>query len=147
LQPEEVAGCYPANNSTTSPEEYLPHIVLRRRTLPWERSAKLVAGDDETPWMALVLLDEDELIPVLDPKSGRRQKIQSITLADFGQIDGATHATLLGAGYKDTDPSQLPSPLDFICADRKVLLDVLPKPNELPLLCHVQRLLLEPDET
>jgi hypothetical protein len=68
-------------------------------------------------------------------------------LTDFGQIDGATHATLLGAGYKDTDPSQPPSPLDFICADRKVLLDVLPKPNELPLLCHVQRLLLEPDET
>ena len=38
----------------------LPQIVLRRRTLPWERSTDLERRDRADPWLALVLVAEGE---------------------------------------------------------------------------------------
>ena len=37
LDPSDIAGVYPAPDSEESPDEFLPHIALKRRTLPWER--------------------------------------------------------------------------------------------------------------
>ena len=57
LNESDIGGVYPAPGSTESPEDFLPHIALTRRTLPWERS-----GPDGTkPWLALLLVKNSEL--------------------------------------------------------------------------------------
>jgi hypothetical protein len=59
LLADMIAGVYPAPGSEQSPDEFLPHIALTRRTLPWERE-----GPDnqiDTPWLALMLFSEAEL--------------------------------------------------------------------------------------
>ena len=57
LSPDDIAGVYPAPGSEESPDEFLPHVTLKRRTLPWERAGS-AAG---TPWVALIVLKESEL--------------------------------------------------------------------------------------
>ena len=57
LLASDVAGVFPAPDSDTSPDEFLPHIALTRRTLPWDRPGP-VAG---APWLALLLLRQGEL--------------------------------------------------------------------------------------
>lgn len=57
LSPEEIAGCYPSPGSTTSPDELLPHLALRRRTLPWERRGPV----EGAPWLMVLLLSPADL--------------------------------------------------------------------------------------
>src|SRR5258705_230610 len=59
LTEADISGVYPAPGSTNSPDEFLPHIALNRRTLPWERK-----GPNNTkPWLALLLVKDSELKP------------------------------------------------------------------------------------
>ncbi len=59
LPPDQILSTYPPANSEGSYGSRLPQVVIKRRTLPWERS---VAGGpkDDTPWLALVLIAEGE---------------------------------------------------------------------------------------
>jgi hypothetical protein len=50
LSPADVLGMFPAPGTQEATDLRVPHIALRRRTLPWER-----AGD--VPWMAMLLLE------------------------------------------------------------------------------------------
>ncbi len=54
---DDIAGVYPASGSTDSPDNFLPHIALTRRTLPWERRGPV----DGTPWLALLVVTEADL--------------------------------------------------------------------------------------
>ncbi|HET8681754.1 MAG TPA: hypothetical protein VFM54_07750 [Micromonosporaceae bacterium] len=59
LPPDQVLSTYPPAGSEGSYGARLPQVVIRRRTLPWERSVQ--AGvPRSTPWLALVLVAEGE---------------------------------------------------------------------------------------
>ena len=58
LPPDQVLSTFPPANSEGAYAMRLPQIVLRRRTLPWERT--LVDGRRDLPWLALVLVAEGE---------------------------------------------------------------------------------------
>lgn len=60
LPPDQILGTFPPAGARGSFSSRLPQVVLRRRTLPWERSPDLVPGGTPTPWLALVLLAEGE---------------------------------------------------------------------------------------
>ena len=64
LSPSEVAGVFPPRNGHGAFDSALPHIVLGRRTLPWERvlGQAFTASADGTPfpWLALVVFEEGE---------------------------------------------------------------------------------------
>ncbi|MGH8828878.1 MAG: hypothetical protein ACRDVZ_15015, partial [Jiangellaceae bacterium] len=60
LPPDQVLGTFPPAGARGAFTSRLPQIVLRRRTLPWERSPNLVPGGTPTPWLALVLIAEGE---------------------------------------------------------------------------------------
>src|SRR5215218_5864946 len=60
LPPDQILGTFPPAGARGSFTSRLPQIVLRRRTLPWERSPDLVPGGTPTPWLALVLIAEGE---------------------------------------------------------------------------------------
>lgn len=67
LPPDQVLSAFPPANSEGAYEARLPQIVIKRRTLPWERLA-LRSGDpvpaqpvtSNTPWLALVVIAEGE---------------------------------------------------------------------------------------
>lgn len=63
LSEADIAGVYPAAASTTSPDNYLPHIALSRRTLPWER----VGPGTGAPWLAVLLLTDADMRIVESP--------------------------------------------------------------------------------
>lgn len=58
LPPDQVLSTFPPAGSEGSYGARLPQIVIRRRTLPWERSVG--AGHEDQPWLALVLIAEGE---------------------------------------------------------------------------------------
>lgn len=63
LAPSEIYATYPRAEARGLFADTLPHVVFKRRTLPWERSlvAPTPEGGRARPWMALLLLDQDDL--------------------------------------------------------------------------------------
>src|ERR1700722_3436959 len=67
LTEDDISGVYPAAGSTDSPDDYLPHIALTRRTLPWERRGPA----DGAPWLALLVITQSDLnMSVTDTGTG-----------------------------------------------------------------------------
>jgi len=67
LPPDQALQVFPPANSEGAWEQRLPQIVLRRRTLPWDRAVApvgtVIKGQtvrDHTPWLALVVIAEGE---------------------------------------------------------------------------------------
>tara|TARA_R110002167_G_scaffold63321_27_gene178948 strand:+ start:1260 stop:3299 length:2040 start_codon:yes stop_codon:yes gene_type:complete len=58
LPPDQILSTYPPANSFGSYGSRLPQVVIKRRTLPWER--RLEGAPAKTPWFALVLIAEGE---------------------------------------------------------------------------------------
>src|SRR5262249_14901448 len=58
MPPEQILSTYPPANAFGAFQGTLPQIVLKRRTLPWERQPDL--GDPHLPWLALVVVAEGE---------------------------------------------------------------------------------------
>lgn len=58
LNPGELVSRFPPANNQGEYANVLPHVTLKRRTLPWERSPELAADDDS--WLALLLFEKDE---------------------------------------------------------------------------------------
>ena len=61
MPPDQILSTFPPANAEGGFRDRLPQIVLKRRTLPWDRSAP--APDDHTPpvpWLALVVIAEGE---------------------------------------------------------------------------------------
>lgn len=62
LPSTEIHSVFPPNNAVGPFHNQLPHIALKRRTLPWERPGDLEAdaAGDRRPWLALVILTDGE---------------------------------------------------------------------------------------
>jgi hypothetical protein len=63
LAPDEVYSVYPPDGQTGAYHETVPHVVFRRKGLPWERKPWEDATDG-TPWMALLVFDESEMTDI-----------------------------------------------------------------------------------
>ncbi|MEI2691976.1 MAG: hypothetical protein V9H69_20635 [Anaerolineae bacterium] len=58
FSPAEIYAVFPPRDSFGEWDNVLPHVELTPSTLPWQR--KSGANDKTTPWLALILLQEDE---------------------------------------------------------------------------------------
>lgn len=67
IDPQLVEGVFPPAGLSGVYDIVLPHIVINRSTIPWER--KVSNGKSTTPWLALLLVTEDELT-INQTKSG-----------------------------------------------------------------------------
>ncbi len=121
LSPSEVAGVFPPRNGHGRFDSALPHIVLGRRTLPWERvlGQAFTASADGTPfpWLALVVFEE-----------GEYQILTNQALEDVVPPDVFNR---LGR------PQNIHC--DCVEADDALLRGTLPMPAELQLLTHVRQ--------
>ena len=57
MPPAEILSTFPPANAVGGWNTRLPQIVLKQRTMPWMRSS-----DDDTPWLALVVVSEREAV-------------------------------------------------------------------------------------
>ncbi len=64
LNPSEIVSVFPPEFSLGEFSNVLPHVVVNRKTLPWERS---VGGDadagNDAPWLGLIVFNEGDTIP------------------------------------------------------------------------------------
>jgi hypothetical protein len=82
LQPQDVVGVYPAPGSEDSPVDFLPHVVLRRRTLPWERSGPI----PNSPWLLLLLIDDSELPSGAGPRATKVSEIAKVDAVAYQRM-------------------------------------------------------------
>lgn len=57
---DQILSTFPPANAEGAFGDRLPQIVLKRRTLPWERNPAEAAEPSPTPWLALVVVAEGE---------------------------------------------------------------------------------------
>jgi hypothetical protein len=60
MPPDQILSSFPPANAEGAFGDRLPQIVLKRRTLPWERNPFGNPEPVETPWLALVVVAEGE---------------------------------------------------------------------------------------
>lgn len=119
LPPDAVTAVFPPDGSLGDHAGVLPHLVLSRSTLPWERSAH---RDDSrsAPWLVLLVFGAAE-----------RPEPQIVPLSQLG---GPFMPTPAGERHEhDTDP------VTVIDVPRSMLEELLPAYDELPYLAHVRR--------
>jgi hypothetical protein len=123
LGPTEVAAVHPAGGATGAFGERLPHVVLGRHTLPWER--RTAAG---APWLALLVAKG----AVAGGKPAEVTLASGPLLASVGQ----PVYDLLGKS-EPADPQEPVTVARF--ADAATLRQVLPTQAEVALLAHVRQ--------
>jgi hypothetical protein len=129
LEPADIAGVYPAPGSANSPANFLPHIAFNRRTFPWERS-----GPANAPWLALLMVKASEMT------SGPPA---STTVGKIAAIDNASYDR-----FHNPAKMNLPDATSVFVANlpNSLLGKILPRQNEIELLCHLKRVLYENTE-
>ena len=131
LDPASVYDAYPPQNHYGHAETTLPHILLNRRTLPWERTMHGATSEAPVPWIGLLLLSELELKEDTDAPF----KIAQITLGDLTQAKtGYLKPNLTLNPWEK--PEQKCQVIDLPTALFK---KVAPSWNDLPLLAHVKK--------
>ena len=119
LQSQDIAAVFPPDGSLGDHSNVLPHVILNRSTLPWERVAQ---ADSQAPWLALLVFDEENAPP-----------LQTLTLGTINSGDGKLPAITKESTQKDSDP------VAVIDVSASLLTDILPSCDDLPYLAHVRR--------
>lgn len=115
--PGRVVAQFPPAGSLGDHRNVLPHIVLDRPTLPWERSAGMPG-----PWLVLLLFAEAE-----------RPEPAVIKLSALGSGPAYCPAPALEAHQPpDTDVTVIDVP-------RALLASMIPSAADLPYLAHLRR--------
>src|SRR5438132_12887128 len=78
LKPADIVALFPPDGNLGEHSTVLPHVILDRSTLPWERQAD--ASRSDVPWLALLLFDAQEapnpqvvkLSDLVTPRTGAR---------------------------------------------------------------------------
>ncbi|HET6159917.1 MAG TPA: hypothetical protein VFE34_16345 [Dongiaceae bacterium] len=112
MPPDQILSTFPPANSEGAYESRLPQIVLKRRTLPWERKAD---ADTKIPWLALVVIAEGE-----------------------GAISAESPiADCVTPGIKLNGPNDTPTGV-YLSIPQTTLDKVFPTKEDLQLLVHVR---------
>lgn len=117
----EIHSVFPPPNAQGSFSSRLPHIALKRRTLPWERTDD---SHPNVPWLALVVLADFEA------ELRRNEPIRDAFTSD---------AVAAAIGAPD-------GTCDHIVVTQRVVDQTFPSRDELPLLSHVRQVSLRDAE-
>jgi hypothetical protein len=128
LKPADVHSVFPPDGNLGRHHNVLPHIILNRSTLPWERTAewypkgeaKQVTG---VPWLALLLFDEDQKPAPLMVSAGKLEDPPATPR--FRKIE-------LESAQKSDDQ------VTVIDVPQRVLKAIMPAIDELKLLAHAR---------
>ncbi|MGH9939740.1 MAG: hypothetical protein ACREAM_26160, partial [Blastocatellia bacterium] len=128
LKPEDVYSVFPPNGSLGDHSNVIPHVILTRSTLPWERTPwaeNVVDSLKNAPWLLLLLFDQ-----------GEQPQLSEITLNDLkARADSRIK-------FPDFDPEpgqQLTDKVAVIDVKKKTLQAVMPAAEDLPFLAHARQ--------
>ena len=125
LNPTDVESVFPPDGNFGDHSNVLPHLILSRSTLPWERTVNGDAGQTTgLPWLALLLFDEDQKP---QPKTMTAGKLLETTAAE-----AKFPPTQLESAQQESDM------LTVIDVPWSVLKAIMPPPADLKLLTHVR---------
>lgn len=138
-----VHSAYPPPGTTADADQTLPHLVLCRRTLPWERSATGVGGavpaelPAQAPWLALLLLREGELL------SGAAVLRPDVPVAELlGPAPDDPAGGVVRPVALTLDTVESPEAAEARCTvlelDAALFAGIAPLPAELGLLAHAR---------
>lgn len=124
LAPEVVLASFPPAGSRGDWWRVLPHVILSRSTLPWERTGAAKV-DPEPPWVALLLFSGDE------PPTRK-----TVTVGEL-VVSGAPSASYFASLANSSGPEQSNDPVNVIDVDTHLLQALAPR--DLEHACHVRR--------
>ncbi|MEU3352429.1 hypothetical protein [Streptomyces sp. NPDC037389] len=133
LDPADVIAVHPPPTATGRFEMTLPHLVLARGGLPWSRR---LTGDGQIPWVALLLLTDDDVL--LNPDT--REPVSGRTVKDLLRPPRNILAPSL---TPVPDEALHGRPCQTLDLRADALTDVLPKCGELRWLAHVRNVYTE----
>ena len=113
----------PKNEQGVLCDMSFPRIVFQRKTTPWERALDDESMDDEDPWMALLLIREDELEEHCSLELSEGPSGSTVKINDF----------VSGSDLGDDDPNRY---IDALKINPSLFQRIAPTPDELPLLVH-----------
>jgi len=124
LKPTDIETVFPPDGNLGDHSNVLPHIVLNRSTLPWERTVK---GEQAKgiPWLALLVFDEDE-----------QPEPKKITAGDL--VGKRPPGAPKFPNIELESSQQLEDPVTVIDVPYKLLSQIMPTAEELKLLTHVR---------
>ncbi|MGW0502991.1 hypothetical protein [Micromonospora sp. NPDC003241] len=121
LPPTAIRAVFPPDGSLGDHSNVLPHVVLDRPSLPWERDPG-GDGDDRPPWLALLLFDEDE-----------KPQPRTTTVGALAR-EGTLPEPATALERHDSDDA----PVTVIDVPTDLLPGLVPAYTELRLLAHVR---------
>jgi hypothetical protein len=151
LDPADLHSVFPPDNASGEYASTLPHVVLERISLPWERSPlatgamKTKAGENVPAWLGILVVDDGDLaeFPAFNPQP-RTAKVADFFQPQLGAclscFGSARPVDALDYGESVEDPCfALDMPLELFRA-------VAPSLEDLKLLAHVRSMIVENQE-
>jgi hypothetical protein len=127
LKPSDIQAVFPPAGSLGEHSNVLPHIVLNRSTLPWERQA--VTTNKNIPWLALLLFEEEEKP---EPKIiTLKELLKELNKNDNDQPN--PHSIKLESGQHEDDK------VTIIDIKKELLEKIIPTKEDLEYLAHVRQ--------
>jgi hypothetical protein len=126
FSPAEIYAVFPPRDSFGEWDNVLPHVELMPSTLPWQR--KSGASDRTVPWLALILLQEDEWT---DPSKVVAEKMAWQELRVQLGLPGEVTDDPPEAG-------QSFPPVQALRIEQAFLKQIMPTANDLRWLTHVR---------
>ncbi|ROS01701.1 hypothetical protein EDC56_2146 [Sinobacterium caligoides] len=136
INAEDIYAQYPPKGETGEYSDTIPHIALKKPSLPWARSAYSDGGEDYEPWLFLMLINQADIDQGLAtaPVAG--------SIADFRQpIDGVYFPTnQYNSLATDDSLSGHEQVMSYIDVDIGLFKDMVVKQKlELKKLAHIRR--------
>ncbi|MEM9686239.1 MAG: hypothetical protein AAF934_04880, partial [Bacteroidota bacterium] len=126
ILPEHIKSAFPPPHSLGEHSNVLPHLMLSRNTLPWERES--VPGNTETPWMALLVIHESDADDV------------SEAIVSLSDLTTASSVSPFFPGISDLEPGQTDDLKIAVVDIKKSLLEqILPDQQALNFLTHIRQ--------
>lgn len=138
---DEIQAYFPPEGGVADYQNVLPHLVLRTRNLPWERTL----SQQKEPWLALLVLSEQDIVDgqailkngtVADlvPHRPDDLVIDDDAIETWYQPDGIDGVLL--PRFKRTE--DVNTPVRLLDLDLKLFRKLCPTRKELPLLAHIR---------
>jgi hypothetical protein len=123
LKPTDIHAVFPPDGSLGEHSNVLPHIILNRSTLPWERQA--ISNNNNISWLALLLFEETE--------APETQIITLETLKYINSYPAKFPNFTLESGQHEDDK------VIIIDVQKQLLEKILPPTEDLTYLAHVRQ--------
>ena len=144
LDPQVIDAVFPPAGSLGDHSNVLPHVVLNRSTLPWERTAvsrlkedsgKLKEEKAKLPWLVLLLFEEGELAPVSAAQETSRESLQTFSV---GELRTLITGKIKWPGISEESGQNDDDRLSVIDVPWSLLRTIMPAGEDLKFLAHVR---------